>query len=48
MNNKDLKSSAKSNEKEKNLKTQLKKMFLERSSRPRAKENIINPNLKGI
>jgi len=48
MNNKDLKAPASAVTKEKNLKAQLKKMFLERGSRPRAKENIVNPNLKGI
>jgi len=48
MNNKDLKAPASAVTKEKNLKSQLKKMFLERTSRPRAKENIINPDLKGI
>ena len=48
MNNKDLKAPASATQKEKNLKAQLKKMFLERSSRPRAKDNIINPDLKGI
>jgi len=48
MNNKDLKAPASAVTKEKNLKAQLKKMFLERTSRPRAKENIINPDLKGI
>ena len=48
MNNKDLKAPATAVTKEKNLKNQLKKMFFERSSRPRAKENVINPNLKGI
>jgi len=48
MNNKDLKAPASATQKEKNLKVQLKKMFLERSSRPRAKDNIINPDLKGI
>ena len=48
MNNKDLKAPASATQKEKNLKVQLKKMFLERGSRPRAKDNIINPDLKGI
>ena len=48
MNNKDLKAPASAVTKEKNLKAQLKKMFLERTSRPRAKENVINPDLKGI
>ena len=48
MNNKDLKAPASAVLKENNLKAQLKKMFLERTSRPRAKENVINPDLKGI
>lgn len=48
MDHKDLKSPALAFKKEVEKKAQLKKMFLERSSRPRAKENIINPNLKGI
>ena len=48
MDHKDLKSSTSAFKKEVEKKVQLKKMFLERSSRPRAKENIINPNLKGI
>ena len=30
------------------FKSSIKKMFFERESRPRAKENIINPKLKGI
>lgn len=48
MNNKDLKATTTAVVKEKNLKAQLKKMFLERGSRPRAQENVINPKLKGI
>jgi len=48
MNNKDLKAPATAVTKEKNLKAQLKKMFFERGSRPRATENVINPKLKGI
>ena len=48
MDHKDLRTPASTFKKEVEKKIQLKKMFLERSSRPRAKENIINPNLKGI
>ena len=48
MDHKDLKAPASVFKKETDKKVQLKKMFLERNSRPRAKENIINPNLKGI
>lgn len=48
MDNRDLKAPATAQKKENNMKAQLKKMFLERTSRPRAKENIINPKLKGI
>ena len=48
MDHKDLKAPASASTKEAQKKAQLKKMFLERNSRPRAKENIINPNLKGI
>jgi len=48
MNNKDLRASSTAFKKDLEKKLQLKKMFLERTSRPRAKDNIINPNLKGI
>lgn len=48
MDRKDLRQPAANFIKEKNFKSQLKKMLLERTSRPRAKENIINPNMKGI
>ena len=48
MDHKDLKAPATALRKETNTKAQFKKMFLERESRPRAKENIINPKLKGI
>lgn len=48
MDSKDLRAPASEFKKEVEKKLQLKKMFLERNSRPRAKENIINPNLKGI
>ncbi len=48
MDNKDLKAPASAAKKENELKAQLKYMFLNRNSRPRAKENIINPKMKGI
>ena len=48
MDNRDLKAPASLAKKENDMKAQLKKMFFERTSRPRAKENIINPKMKGI
>jgi len=48
MNDKDLRASSTAFKKEIEKKVQLKKMFLERTSRPRAQENVINPKLKGI
>jgi len=48
MNHRDLKAPSSAAKKSNYLKVQLKKMFYERSSRPRADKNVINPNLKGI
>ena len=48
MDNKDFKKEVFNEKKIKNLKSQLEHMFKNRNSRPRAKENIINPNMKGI
>jgi len=48
MDHKDLRAPASASIKDAQKKAQLKKMFFERESRPRAKENIINPKLKGI
>jgi hypothetical protein len=48
MNNKDLKAPSSAFKKEIEKKLQLKKMFFERTSRPRAEQNVINPKLKGI
>jgi hypothetical protein len=45
---KDFKLLRKVNEGTTNALRQIRKQFTERNSRPRAKENVINPNQKGI
>jgi hypothetical protein len=45
---KDFKLLRKVNDGATNALRQIRKQFTERNSRPRAKENVINPNQKGI